>query len=185
MSVINQMLKDLDQRAPEQGQGPVPVMAAQKASILKIVLISVVILLSLNALGLYIWDLQERAARGNTPQENKQSPQLQRVEAQAESLPITESNAKFEEQIPKFEEQASKQAQTETSQLPIEPIDQLETLPPKKAIIKNESVAQRKILPGKEKETTPLKEAKTTIATLAPEVVTAPKVLKCQYLDVN
>lgn len=67
MSVINQMLKDLEHRAPEQGQAPIPTVITQKPSTLKIVSISVVVLLSLNALGFYIWNLQEQ----------KQSAQLQ------------------------------------------------------------------------------------------------------------
>ncbi len=69
MSVINQMLKDLEQRAPEQGQAPMPVAAAHKPSSLKIVLISVVVLLSLNALGFYIWNLQERVAKSEVAQQ--------------------------------------------------------------------------------------------------------------------
>ncbi len=66
MSVINQMLKDLDQRAPEQGQAPITVVAPQKASTLKVVLISAVVLLCLNALGFYIWNLQEQLTKSRT-----------------------------------------------------------------------------------------------------------------------
>ena len=68
MSVINQMLKDLEQRTPEQGQAPSQVVAPKKASIVKIVIISTAILLSLNALGIYIWSLQERIAQNESKQ---------------------------------------------------------------------------------------------------------------------
>jgi len=66
MSVINQMLKDLEQRAPEQGQAPVQVAHPKKASTLKIVLLSAFVLLSLNAIGFYIWSLQERVAESES-----------------------------------------------------------------------------------------------------------------------
>lgn len=72
MSVINQMLKDLDQRTPEQGQAAISTVTDQNPSTLKIVIISVVVLLCLNALGLYIWDLQERAAQNLNQQDNNQ-----------------------------------------------------------------------------------------------------------------
>ena len=62
MSVINQMLKDLEQRAPETGQSSIPAVGPQKTSTLKIVFVSALILLSLNALGFYILNLQERVA---------------------------------------------------------------------------------------------------------------------------
>ena len=68
MSVINQMLKDLEQRAPEQGHASIPTVAPQKASTLKIVLLSALVLLSLNALGFYIWSLQERVAQSESKQ---------------------------------------------------------------------------------------------------------------------
>ncbi len=62
MSVINQMLKDLEQRTPEQGHAPNTVMVNNKPSTVKIVVISFVVLLSINAVGFYIWDLQTRVA---------------------------------------------------------------------------------------------------------------------------
>jgi len=62
MSVINQMLKDLEERSPEQGQAVTPVAVNNKSSTIKIVLISLVVLISLNLLGLYIWNLQERVS---------------------------------------------------------------------------------------------------------------------------
>jgi MSHA biogenesis protein MshN len=65
MSVINQMLKDLEQRSPEQRQETVPVTANQKPSTIKIILISVVILVSLNLLGFYIWDLKTQVTSSN------------------------------------------------------------------------------------------------------------------------
>jgi len=60
MSVINQMLKDLEERSPEQGQVAMPVAIDNKSSTMKIILISLVVIVSLNVLGLYIWGLQER-----------------------------------------------------------------------------------------------------------------------------
>ena len=57
------MLKDLEQRTPEQGQAPIATISAQKSSTFKMVLISAVVLLSLNALGFYIWSLQERVEK--------------------------------------------------------------------------------------------------------------------------
>jgi MSHA biogenesis protein MshN len=54
------MLKDLEERTPEQGQVAMPVAVSNKPSTMKIVLISLVVLISLNLLGLYIWNLQER-----------------------------------------------------------------------------------------------------------------------------
>lgn len=62
MSVINQMLKDLEQRTPEQGQASIPVAINHKPSTIKIVLISLLVLISLNLLGFYIWDLQAQIA---------------------------------------------------------------------------------------------------------------------------
>ncbi|MBL4766040.1 MAG: tetratricopeptide repeat protein [Colwellia sp.] len=60
VSVINQMLKDLEQRTPAQGQVAMPVAISNKPSTIKIVLISVAVLVSLNLLGFYIWNLQEQ-----------------------------------------------------------------------------------------------------------------------------
>jgi len=58
MSVINQMLKELDQRNAGQGQSTsVPVAVTKKTSATKIMLISLVVILVLNAVGLYIWQL--------------------------------------------------------------------------------------------------------------------------------
>jgi MSHA biogenesis protein MshN len=71
MSVINQMLKDLEQRAPEQGQVPNAVVVNNKPSTVKIIVISVLVLLSLNAIGFYIWDLQTRLT--NSEEKAKES----------------------------------------------------------------------------------------------------------------
>ena len=62
MSVINQMLKDLEQRTPEHEQVAMPVAVSHKPSTIKIVLISLVVLISLNLIGFYIWNLQEKLA---------------------------------------------------------------------------------------------------------------------------
>jgi len=60
VSVINQMLKDLEQRTPEQGQANMLAAISHKPSTIKIVLISLAVLISLNLLGLYIWNLEEK-----------------------------------------------------------------------------------------------------------------------------
>lgn len=67
MSVINQMLKDLEQRAPEQGHVTTPVTISHKPSTIKIVLISLVVLVSFNLLGFYIWNLQTQIAPHELP----------------------------------------------------------------------------------------------------------------------
>ncbi|MBL4822617.1 MAG: tetratricopeptide repeat protein [Colwellia sp.] len=90
MSVINQMLKDLEQRTPEQGPVAMPVAISNKPSTIKIVLISLAVLVSLNLLGFYIWNLQEQiqqrvssseliAEQQELKQEQKQTQVKQRV----------------------------------------------------------------------------------------------------------
>jgi len=60
MSVINQMLKDLEERAPEQSKkGSQTVVTAGKTSIVKLIAIIIVALVALNIIGLYIWSLLE------------------------------------------------------------------------------------------------------------------------------
>ncbi len=60
MSVINQMLKDLEERAPEPGRVSLQSIAPKKTATLKIILLTTAVLLSLNALGFYIWNLQKK-----------------------------------------------------------------------------------------------------------------------------
>jgi len=75
MSVINQMLKDLEQRTPEQGHAPNAVMVSNKPSTVKTIAISLVVLLSLNVLGFYVWDLQTRLSTSELKvQENSAQP---------------------------------------------------------------------------------------------------------------
>ena len=74
MSVINQMLKDLEQRTPEQGQVAIPAAMSNKPSTIKIILISLTVLVSLNVRGFYIWNLQEQV----TSSELKLKAQVQR-----------------------------------------------------------------------------------------------------------
>lgn len=93
MSVINQMLKDLDERTPEHGYAPNAVAVNQKASTIKIVAISLTVLLILNVLGFYIWDLQTRvelSERKSTEYQNK----AQQIEdnQQLKSIEITSVN---------------------------------------------------------------------------------------------
>jgi len=163
VSVINQMLKDLDQRAPEQGQAPMPAIAGRNPSTLKVVLISVVVLLSLNALAFYILDLQDRAAKNIAMQEHKQTSQ-QKVSTQAtqakEQL-LVKSNLKVKEQVPE-----------QTTSIPV--------------VVKQENAAQKLTLPValpvklpvQVSDTASLKETKIIIEKVAPKVVIAPKIAK-------
>lgn len=82
MSVINQMLKDLEQRTPEQGQVPNAVVVDNKPSTVKIIVISVLVLLSLNAIGFYIWDLQTRLT--NSEEKAKES-EIQQTSSQKQT----------------------------------------------------------------------------------------------------
>jgi len=90
VSVINQMLKDLDKRAPEQGQAPTTIVENQKSSTFKIVLISVVVLLCLNALGFYIWNLQEQVAKSRIENVIQTAPS-QSNEVKKQKISTTES----------------------------------------------------------------------------------------------
>ena len=87
MSVINQMLKDLEQRKPEQGQEAIPIAVSHKPSTIKIVLISLAVLVGLNLLGFYIWNLQEKVASS----ELKVKEQAQRLVANVSQKPSTQS----------------------------------------------------------------------------------------------
>lgn len=60
MSVINQMLKDLEERSPANGQTQSQSIAPPPKNTVKIILITMIVLLGLNGLGFYIWHLQER-----------------------------------------------------------------------------------------------------------------------------
>ena len=95
MSVINQMLKDLEKRAPEQGHASIPTVALQKISTLKIVLLSALVLLSLNALGFYIWSLQERVAQSEFKQQKPVN--TENVEQVLTSQPIKVEKARNQE----------------------------------------------------------------------------------------
>ena len=90
MSVINQMLKDLDQRTPEQGHVVTTTEVPQKLSTLKIVLLSAVVLLSLNALGFYIWHLQEQIAQNELKQRELKQTEVNNTENR-ESVQIQQS----------------------------------------------------------------------------------------------
>ena len=83
MSVINQMLKDLEQRAPESGKAGVVAVSHQKPSTLKIVLLTIIILLSVNALGLYIWNLQKQVENNNEKSKNAQLLVSQKITTQS------------------------------------------------------------------------------------------------------
>lgn len=60
MSVINQMLKDLEERAPEQANNNShAIVIAEKASPVKLISLTIAVLVILNALGLYMWSLYQ------------------------------------------------------------------------------------------------------------------------------
>ncbi|MBL4940384.1 MAG: tetratricopeptide repeat protein [Colwellia sp.] len=125
MSVINQMLKDLEQRAPEQGQAPITIVASQKPSTLTIVFISLLVLLSLNALGFYIWDLQARVDTSNEQQSQYQQ-QVSSVKLQVEE--------KIQEPV---QDKVQEQAQEKKQSIPVaskeEQVDRVVTLQPNEA----------------------------------------------------
>ncbi len=97
MSVINQMLKDLEQRTPEQGQVSSVVPVNRKPSTMKIVVIALVVLLSINALGFYILDLQTRVA--NSELKAKESVSAALVH-QPSSKQITKVDTPVVQKIP-------------------------------------------------------------------------------------
>lgn len=80
MSVINQMLKDLEQRTPEAGQVVTPVSINHKPSTIKVILISLTVLISLNLVGFYIWDLQERLTSSELKNKEQVGSQATNVE---------------------------------------------------------------------------------------------------------
>ncbi len=86
MSVINQMLKDLDQRAPEQGQIPTTATLPNKSSNLRVILITLIVLLSLNGLGFYIWHLQERVSKSELKQTVSADPVLTKQVLEPKSI---------------------------------------------------------------------------------------------------
>jgi len=67
MSVINQMLKDLEDRNPAQSNKSNQATATtQKTSSIKVIFITIGVLLLLNGLGLYIWSLIQENRELNT-----------------------------------------------------------------------------------------------------------------------
>ncbi|MGL1956519.1 MAG: tetratricopeptide repeat protein [Colwellia sp.] len=57
MSVINQMLKDLEQRNAEQGHNTAQIAIPSKSSPLKIIMLIIAVLVLINIAGFYIWQL--------------------------------------------------------------------------------------------------------------------------------
>ncbi|TPH17804.1 tetratricopeptide repeat protein [Litorilituus lipolyticus] len=77
MSVINQMLKDLEERAPEQNQqGVVPAPAVVKSSPIKPIAIIVTVVVIINIVGLYVWHLLQE----NKALKSQQTIQMANVE---------------------------------------------------------------------------------------------------------
>lgn len=104
MSVINQMLKDLEQRSPEHGQAPITVVTAEKRSTFKIILLTVVVLLSLNALAFYIWDLQGKLESSQELNENKQASTISKYSKQELAQKIPQKLAQESISKPKNEQ---------------------------------------------------------------------------------
>jgi len=148
VSVINQMLKDLDQRTPEQGQTPTPAITAQPPSTLKIVLISVVVLLTLNGLGFYIFDLLGSTAKSKS--------------------------VELKEHIP---EKTSEQVQDKNLKLVIEPLSKTKSTPVIIEEESVESVTAAQASPEKEHSSVALKETKTITKTVESKVA-APKAVR-------
>jgi len=169
VSVINQMLKDLDQRAPEQGQSPVPTLSDQKPSTVKIVFISIVVLLSLNALGLYIWNLQEQISK-NFVLPNK-AQQIQKTESPVKKQPVAKSSVKLTGQV-------ADNAQETTVQLSVEANEAVNKVQPTQATIKKTLVAQQVMSPVIENKETALKVAKIATPVIVPEIINTPVVVK-------
>lgn len=138
MSVINQMLKDLEQRAPEQGHAPIQPVAPKKASTLKIVLMSALVLLSLNALGFYIWNLQARVAQSELKQQK--TVNLESIEQVVTSQPIKVKKPSNQE-LQQVDKPEIKQKQPEQKIVPIQqvPVQQINKAPkPSVQLIKKE-----------------------------------------------
>jgi MSHA biogenesis protein MshN len=169
VSVINQMLKDLDKRSPEPGESPVTAMTAQKPSTLKIVLVSVVILLSLNALGFYIWDLQQRAANGVELQNNEQLSNVNKVANQTSvQSDLTEKEIKQEHVLEQVK-------LNETSiMVAVEPNE----VPSKQAIIEQEEPIPAITVSAQKKLTRLAKNANAIEEIVIPVVIEEPKVVK-------
>lgn len=135
MSVINQMLKDLEQRTPEQGQISVPVTSNNKPSTIKIVLISLVVLVSLNFIGLYIWNLQEQVTSSELKlkEQEEQEEQEKALVAYASKVLPQQSvkKLKTEPQVSSKEVILSETAEELEIVLPQEPVVKKQTNLPK------------------------------------------------------
>ena len=91
MSVINQMLNALDQRNAEQAQSTsTPVMVTKKTSTVNIFFISLIVILTLNGIGLYVWQivsenqlLKQHAQSQTKVQIAAKQPQKQIIEIKA------------------------------------------------------------------------------------------------------
>ncbi len=128
MSVINQMLKDLEQRAPEQGHASIQPVVPKKVSTLKIVLISALVLLSLNALGFYIWNLQARVAQSESKQQK--TVNLKNVDQGLISQPFR-VNKSSNQELQQVDKPEIKQKQPEQKIVPIQqvPFQQINKAP--------------------------------------------------------
>jgi MSHA biogenesis protein MshN len=152
VSVINQMLKDLDQRAPVQGQAAVPVANNNKPSTLKIILISLAVLVSLNLLGFYVWNLQGQATPSDlTVKEQIQTPEINVVqdvtEQPVETLKIAQQALERKELIlePKptpIVELTQKTVVNNESNLAELPVDKIVE---KKTLVKPQSVKPKQV----------------------------------------
>jgi len=179
VSVINQMLKDLEQRTPEQGQVAVPVAISHKPSTIKIILISLVVLVSLNLLGLYIWNLQEQVASSELKiKAQVQSPAVN-LSKDFSQQPVATLKLNQQESIPEkpllAETKAAKTAKAtkanEAIELPQQPIVKekvnLSATTPENIVVTKQQVQSKQVNP---KVTKP----KLASSVLTPVKTTAP-----------
>ena len=107
------MLKDLEQRTPAQGQVAIPVAISNKPSTIKIVLISLAVLVSLNLLGFYIWNLQEQIQQQTQQVKQRVSSSELTVKKQEQKQAQVQSEVSTRELTVKKQEQKQAQVQPE------------------------------------------------------------------------
>ena len=128
MSVINQMLKDLDQRSPEQGKESIATTATGKSSTLQTVLLTLFVVLCLNAFGFYVWNLQQQLANNTNMKESTSLLSEQTAVAPKPSIaPEVNELVLVTEKIQKTESVDSKTAQVSETQVVPERVENLQT----------------------------------------------------------
>ena len=129
MSVINQMLKDLEERSPEHGHTSTVSVTPKKVATIKIVSLITLILVCLNVLGFYIWHLQTQVVQ-HEPQEQDAVNSIPNSIPNAVVKPVAKS-VKVEQEIEKATqsrlslEQTSLQQVIDNNQIPETSVEQL------------------------------------------------------------